>query len=111
VKAWRRSARESPPAAGTDCGDQPSELALQLVGGTDVVLTWNWPFGASSLIIEEENLANPGVWVLVDGGVTAADEIKSWTSSFNPGDTIDARIRRVGSDESCSVVSNPLELE
>jgi hypothetical protein len=111
MKAWRRTSRDSGTAsAGPDCGDQPSEVFISQPGGGDLELTWNWPFGSASGIIEESKQTDPDTWVLVDGGVTLADDDKVWTSSFSLGDMVRARIRRVGSDAGCAVVTGYVEL-
>jgi hypothetical protein len=111
MKNWRRSARLSgTESSGVDCGEQPSEVFISQPGGGELELDWNWPFGAASGIIEESKQTDPDTWVLVDGGVTLADNVKVWPSSFTLGDMVRARIRRVGSDPSCAVVTDYVEL-
>lgn len=92
------------------CGEQPGEVALVLAEGRTLDLFWDWPFGASAVTIEEENQAALGAWVVVVASVTASDGSYEWLSSFASGASVKARIRRLGSDAGCSVVSEAVEL-
>lgn len=106
AKKWRRSCCHCPADGAVDCGEQPSELDLQVVGGQTVDLFWDWAFGAASVDLEESQSTAPGVWVSVAAGITAADGFYEWVSSFGSGALVTARLRRAGSVESCAVVSN-----
>lgn len=110
MKAWRRTSSLGPQSIAVDCGEQPGEQSAEDEGGGAYIVRWDWPFGASALIIEEEDTAAPGVWVLVVNGVNAADDFYEATSSFPVGTTIRARLRRVGSDVSCAVVTDAIVL-
>lgn len=93
-----------------DCGEQPGEVSLALDAGTTLDLFWDWPFGASSAVIEEASSTAPDTWVPALSGVVLADDFAVWESSFGTGTLVRARIRREGSDASCSVVSDYVEL-
>jgi hypothetical protein len=110
LKAWRRRSTAGPQAVAIDCGEQPGEVDLQGVGANVLDLFWDWPFGAASVVIEEASSAAPDTWVVVSGATNAADDFFEWASSFAFPLSVHARIRRLGSDETCAVVSGFVEL-
>lgn len=112
MKAWRRSGTHCPVAVGAVvCGEQPGEQSLTSDGPGNLVVLWDWPFGASALEIDEASSTAPDTWVVAVASVAAADDMAEWVSSFPATTLVRARLRRLGSDAACAVVTDYVEVE
>ena len=93
------------------CGTQPSNLELDSPGGT-LELSWVWKGEPTALVAFQESEPPHNTWVNITAGVVATPPIIAtalffaWFSSFAVGTLVKARMRRVGSGDTCWVESD-----